>query len=222
MCRFLRRIAEADAYIQYLLELDICGYAEPDNPRSDLSYSEKREIIRTHRARLDHPEKIEPEIYELQASDHRSTSVYIGGVYACAVRTPTTSAGVIRQLYFFQLPSPNRGVNQKHWVIADLGVDAAAYTIDPEQDLLVLLDGDPYTGYNLHLRSMFTNRAHPKASPASPVLSYRCSRTSDSYHCVSFEVSGDLLAAAFRPGPENLPSCIVIWSWNTGAELTVS
>lgn len=222
----LRRITQEDNYIQFLLELDICGYTEPDNPRSDLSYSGKREVLRSHKARLDHPEKIVPETYELHAAEDGTSSVYTGGVYVWALLQPTAWRGAIRQLYFYQFPSPNRGVKYKHWVVSDLGVEAEYYTIDPEQDLLVLLEGDsidlPFTGYNLHLRSMSTNQAHPKACSASTIMSYRCSTSLNPASFVSFEISGCLLAVAFRSGSEEDPSCIVIWNWTTGVELTVS
>lgn len=212
------------------MELDACGYIEPVNPRLDLSYSEKREIVRSHRSRWDHPESILPEVYELHIGESSLLRVYTGGVYVRAVRIPSSYPITTRQLYFYQLPSSNRGVEYRHWMFSDLGVDAQKFAIDPEQDLLVLLEVNHVYRtegvYKLHLRSMSTNEVHAKASTGGSVLVYRTWLMLVPASSFYLEISGSRLAVVFR-SKNNFdlhvaPSYVVIWDWTTGVELTVS
>ncbi|KAF8606380.1 hypothetical protein BDV93DRAFT_553553 [Ceratobasidium sp. AG-I] len=222
VCWSLRRIIRADIYLQYLLELDICGYTEPDNPRSGLSYSEKLEVVRRHKSRWDHPEKIVPDVYELHLGESSFMYAYKGGVYARAVRISSSSRVATRQLHFYQLPSSNRGTEYKNWIIHDLGVDIQNFMIDPEQDLLVLLEVNRAPGhqevYRLHLRSMSTNDVHPKASSDCSVLVYRPLAALVPVNPLRYEVSGALLAVLFLARNERGSSYVVIWNWTTGAE----
>ena len=49
-----------------------------------------------------------------------------------------------RFLHFIRLPSISRGVTQEEWALPDLGFKIDLYSIDPDPDLLVVLeDRDP-------------------------------------------------------------------------------
>lgn len=132
-----------------------------------------------------------------------------------------------RKLYFYQLPSHNRGMEYKHWIISDLGVDTQNFTIDPEQDLLVLAEASDAAQepqfLNLHLRSMSNNEVHPKTSHGCSVLVYHpLSRLVPARLLLNLEVFGHLLAVAFHSRGRYIPSYVVVWNWTTGTELLVS
>ncbi|KAG9080637.1 hypothetical protein FRC06_006320 [Ceratobasidium sp. 370] len=227
VCRLLRDLIKGSTYIQYLLELDICGYIEPPCTRSDLTYAQKLDILRDHRARWSRPGDIRPTEYELNCEEHGVTYEYAGGIYVRGV-PQAESDRLTRRLYFYQLPSRNRGTGYKDWCISDLGVDIRDFGVCPEQDLLVLLEtNDVRRNFlteglcRIHLRSMTTNEAHPKAKPGRSILTYKPPRENPppdrSFY---FEVSGHLLAILFRSRNRSLPSCVVIWNWTTGEELS--
>lgn len=211
--------------MQYLLDLDAYGYVEPINPRLDMTYSKKREVIRSHRLRWNNPQSVSPTTYELPNSEYSSWWTYIGGVYIWDVKVPNSSSVETRQLHFCQLPSSNSGLEYRHWAISEICVDDQDFAVDPEQDLLVVLKvPNSHQGErvcNLHIRSMSTNNVHPRASPDhsvlvyKPLLSFTLGITFDS------EIFGDLLAVMFLSGDRRIPSCIVVWNWTTGTELVV-
>ncbi|KAF8608502.1 hypothetical protein BDV93DRAFT_602450 [Ceratobasidium sp. AG-I] len=223
VCRLLRNVIQADPYIQYLLDLDACGYVEPRNPRSDLSYSEKREVIRRHQLRWTHPQHVSPEIYDLHAIKRSFQCTYVNGVYARGARISGSMPKATRQLHFYQLPSPNRGTEYKHWLIPDLGVDTHFFMIDPEQDLLVLAEAHNANQdscvYSLHLRTMSDGKTHPKTLLGSSTLVCQlqsmCPPTAP-----HSEICGHLLAVIFPSRHALGLSCVVIWNWALGIELT--
>ena len=206
-----------------MLELDACGYVEPANPRWNLTYAQKLEIVRKHRSRWDHPEKVIPTVVGPLPNEHDATNKFVGGVYVQSMRNPFS---LIRQLHFYQLPSPNKGTEYKYWTITDVGLDARDFGIDPEQDLLVLLEGEPgyqHGGtYMVHLRTMSTNEAHPKISDGYSTIVHQHPMELPRAANVYFEMSGQLLAILFRSGRRHVQSYVVIWDWTTGTELSVS
>lgn len=222
----LWKIIQADSYIQYLLELDTSGYVEPSNPRVDLTYLEKQRLMRSHRLRWNYPEGISPDVYELQTGEDIFPWAYVGGVYARGIRIPDSTPLTTRQLYFYQFPSSNRRVEYEQWVISDLGLDICNFAIDPEQNLLVLLEPfdvrqDKWI-YRLHLRSITTNEIHPKAPSSYSFLVYEYPTRLVPGNLFHIEISGRLLAVLFHSRNRYVPSYLVIWDWITGTELTVS
>ncbi|KAG8773520.1 hypothetical protein FRC12_002496 [Ceratobasidium sp. 428] len=225
VCHIFRTIIGESAHLQYLLELDICGYAEPPRTRLDLTYAEKLDILRDHRARWNNLGNLSPTEYELNSDEHGVTYEYAGGIYVRGV-PHAESDRLTRRLYFYQLPSRNRGTGYKDWCISDLGVDTRDFGVCPEQDLLVLLEIKTLRTEGLchvHLRSMTTNEPHPKAKPGRSTLTYNFKPLSEELppdRSFYFEVSGHLLAILFRSRTRSLPSYVVIWDWTTGEELS--
>ncbi|KAF8607146.1 hypothetical protein BDV93DRAFT_542163 [Ceratobasidium sp. AG-I] len=222
-CRLLRNIVKSDVCIRYLLELDACGHVEPANPRWDLTFAQKLEMVRNHRSRWEHPEKVTPTIFELHIGEGGATYEFAGGVYARGIRSMQNPFSAPRRLNFYQLPSPNKGTDYKHWVISDLGLDARDFGMDPEQDLLVLLEaerGRQHGGiYRIHLRTMSTNQSHPKTSVGQSILVHQHPLGLPPAATFYFEISGHLLAVLFRSISQQVQSYVVIWDWTTGLEL---
>ncbi|KAF8606377.1 hypothetical protein BDV93DRAFT_520688 [Ceratobasidium sp. AG-I] len=210
VCRLLQHVIKSDVRMQYLLELDACGYVEPVNPRHDLTDAEKIDIVRSHRGRWNKLDSIKANA--IHFSDV-SAWEYTDGIFVRLSRRT-------RQLHFYQLPSRNRGVGYKYWVTPDLEVNIGDFGIDPGQDLLVLLEAQGTQGtYNIHIRSMTTGEIHSRAPAGNSVLSYQHSTFLLQSTSVSFEIAGRLLAAVFPSRHANSPSCVVLWNWTTGAEI---
>lgn len=202
--------------MKYLLDLDACGYIEPVNPRLDLTYLEKIDVLRNHRRRWNNLDSINANA--IHFSDVSAWD-YTDGFFVRLSRQT-------RRLHFYQLPSRNRGVEYKYWVTPDLGVNIRDFGVDPTQDLLVLLEVQTPLHdqgvYNVHLRSMTTGEVHLRAPAGNPVLSYRHPTPLLQSITLSFDIAGSLLAMVFPSRDLNLPSRAVIWNWTAGTELLVS
>lgn len=215
-----------------MLELDSCGYVEPANPRRDLTYHQKLEVVRNHRDRWNHPENITPAVFDANIEiwvPQQYVNQYVDSVFAWAAPlSDFTPYGRVQQLHIHQLPSPNRGIEYKHWVIPDLGLDVRNFGIDPAQDLLVLLEIDLESPHGmvdrLHLRTMSTNEVHPSSAASGSVLFHHSSTASPLApdRTCDFGISGRLLAVLFRPTHIHPSTYLVIWDWTTGVELSVS
>ena len=203
-------------------------------PRRDLDYVEKLNLLRQHRMRWLHPERISPTIIELPVNHSRSpTYEYADGVYVRGFRQPGSISKLTRSLYFYQLPSLNKGTGYKDWIHEDLGLDVRDFGISPEQDLLVLLEiasveippGATHfeEQYKLHLRTMMTNEPHP-AAPTSlgATLEFKCHSPVQPDRSFGFQILGHLLALVFRFRERGYSSHVVVWDWTTGQMLMVS
>lgn len=177
--------------------------------------------------RLNDPKKVDLAEYNLSLDGVDSFSTYAKGTYVQATHTPGSRSGSsARRLSFYQLPSANRGTEYSHWCISDLGIDMNYCEIDPEQDLLVLLElvdqGPGYRACKLYLRTMSTNQSHPKASGDGVILVNMPASASPPKDNFYSEISGRLLAVMFRTRSSFAPSHVMIWDWTTGVEIVVS
>ncbi|QRV93776.1 vacuolar protein sorting-associated protein 13 [Ceratobasidium sp. AG-Ba] len=215
VCRFLRDLIHSDMYLQYLLELDTYGYTEPLNPRRDLGYAEKIALLRDHTSRWRNPGIISPDYYELPPGRTISPRPFVNGTFVWKAEAANDSD----RIYFYQLPSRNKGTDFKHW-----SVDLAEFRgfdslwIDPEQDLLVVaMKTGTDSGnivYEIHLRSLGTGQVHPMAAAEHSVLYY-----STILGSLRIEVIGHSLAAITS---SSLPHAVhtVVWDWVTGQQLS--
>ncbi|KAG9125732.1 hypothetical protein FRC07_006446 [Ceratobasidium sp. 392] len=87
VCRLFRDIILESPHLQYILELDSCGYVEPANPRRDLNYADKLRLIRDTRGRWMNPSSVKPTVIELPVNTARSpTYEYSDGIYVRGLR----------------------------------------------------------------------------------------------------------------------------------------
>ncbi|QRW05627.1 F-box protein [Ceratobasidium sp. AG-Ba] len=238
VCRFLWKLIDASAELHYLIELERLGYVPPAQPRLDLTYNEKIELLRTHKSNWDSISTIKPTRYRLQTSSVGFTSTYdfYGGVYARG-STLNSLGSATRRMELYQLASVNKGTEYKQWVHEDIGVDTRDFAMEPDFDLLVLLElseQKPIIGattqgapniqqfFNVHLRSLRTCGPHPDAT--RPIINHSlCTfgRTSWSFY---FQIVGKYLAVMFLTGidqqDENHTSQLRVWDWTTGNEVT--
>jgi len=140
-----------------------------------------------------------------------------------------------RSLRFIQVPSVFRGIEEKEWAVEDIGFRVGNFTMDPSQDLLVVLDTETYVDhlplecyenhradiphspadvYRLHLRSLSDGKPHPFVSrefvsykPLPDALGFR-------YTVEVFSSHLALLSHSFEYG--DVMNELVIWNWMTG------
>jgi hypothetical protein len=186
----------------------------------DLTYAEKIELLRNHAKRWNHPGSVVPVRCEVPINEPLSKYKFSKGVFAWALRHEGTN--FIRQIHFLQLPSQNRGTDSKHWCISEVPMNVRHFRADPEQDLLVLLEISE-TVYKIHLRSMTTGEAHPRAAPAQSTLVHKPrSEDPDSEHGLLSPLCGRLLSATFESwDAKSEDFYVVIWDWITGEQLSV-
>jgi hypothetical protein len=202
----------------------------PNQPRQDLAYAAKLETLREHHRRWGFISDAKVKNYPLQADTvHSSIYEFYGGTYA---RGSSPNSNGARRLDLYQLPSVNKGTEYRHWTHEDLGVDAQDFSMEPDFDLLVMLEmGDLLevhgsTGttqhFNIHLRSLETCLPHPDAT--RPVITHSLSsfaRTSWSFY---FQIVGRYLAVLFLLGLgriEGQTYQLKVWDWTTGNAVTV-
>ncbi|KAL0947475.1 hypothetical protein HGRIS_013580 [Hohenbuehelia grisea] len=177
-CQLLKSLIDSNASLQYIIELGVSF--QTDGPPSSVSCASRLKTLRNHQhawTRMDWSE-----MREFPSTD--------GGLWELA-------GNVFAQyeeqggMLFTQLPSKLRGIAEHSWRLTNLNYNVGDFTIDPAQDLLVLID-EPPVGYpagdfplRIRLLSMSTGEPHPLAAN-SGVLEHK------GYMCIS-----DIEAAYF-------------------------
>ncbi|KDQ64393.1 hypothetical protein JAAARDRAFT_28021 [Jaapia argillacea MUCL 33604] len=149
-CRFLKSLIEENLSLQYKIELSVAGMEDGRN--CTLSVAER--LSRLKRLQQSWLELRWSEEQTLVKSSRRVWEI-AGGVWGC-----TTGP---RGLFFAQLPSVLRGISSREWSIQDVGFTIRDFTIDPSQDLLVILELSNSAGHprSLYFLSLSSGRPHP-------------------------------------------------------------
>jgi hypothetical protein len=210
--------------LQYLLKLDSLGFTLPLNPRCDLTYDQKIEALCRLRTLPENTPNT-PTLLDLGVTSALvSNCQFAKGVFARG--GPTLD--LTRRLDIYQLPSYNSDTIYEHWQHSDLGVNAHDFRIDPDLDLLVLLETDPSPGdvetdlvLRFHLRSLRTGGSHPLATALVITSTYKFN---SSFAPASFQIAGKYLALLHHTNQLLDPASprISIWNWITGDLVTVS
>jgi hypothetical protein len=122
-----------------------------DNPKYKGTPKERLALLLAHRERWANTEQVTYKSVKLQP-DYFSHNL-AGGVFA-NMTSP-------RRIVLDWLPS---GSDDGHQLVhTDIGLQARYFMMDPEQDLLVLMEVDPLSNtLSIHLRTLLTNSPHPK------------------------------------------------------------
>lgn len=144
---------------------------------------------------------------------------FVGGLYG---NGREDDSRVTASISFLELPSsdtPMDPPNLKTWTHAMGDVNIIDFTMDPSQDLLVLVALAPPESkfvYELHIRSITTNLPHPK-SPLSvlPCLVKPSAPPppSEVIAAVRVQVAGDLVALLIKEVLDSAGAHLEIWNW---------
>ncbi|KAI6153701.1 hypothetical protein BKA82DRAFT_4093052 [Pisolithus tinctorius] len=207
VCYLFNTLIAESSLLQYTLELSVAG--KQDNPRSSLDFSRKLAVLRQHQAAWG----------ALQWANTCDIPMLRGGLWELY-------GGVLAQsdsdltLRFRRLPSQIRGIEEHVWSVSTSDVDLRDFTMDPAQDLLVLI-ARPRQHHALgtrletavHLRSLTTGNRHPLA-PDPPILQHSVDAGVMEFSFV-VQVCEDRVAVHFM-SHEAVPSDLVVWNWKTG------
>ncbi|KAG9314232.1 hypothetical protein JVU11DRAFT_5019 [Chiua virens] len=125
--------------------------------------------------------------------------------------------------YFVRLPSHYRSIEEHVWPL-DLDFVLRDFTLDPAQDLLVLI-GQPLSRpsirdarmeISMHLRSLSTGKAHPLATKSSVLMHDIDPRTATLTFML--QIHSDRVAVHFV-SRGIASSDLVVWNWKTGETL---
>ncbi|CAE6483168.1 unnamed protein product [Rhizoctonia solani] len=240
VCRRLHALVASSSYLQYILELDACGYDMPPVPRSDLGYEAMVQRLREHRKGWEDPSSCKPEFFELSPQPTIST-YFAGGVLACGYANDELkkTMDVMDSIHFHQLPSKNKSINYSHWHHSDFGFSVDEFAFQPEIDLLVLIEGtalapdDPVMGYfdnlrpsksyRLHFRTMSTNDPHWLAGlpTLDTGLSGRLRERKFYENRIIISLYGRMVM--LRSGADHQGvNAIVVWDWIEGKEVLLA
>ncbi|KAG9124767.1 hypothetical protein FRC07_010290, partial [Ceratobasidium sp. 392] len=209
------KLADIGGEHGYLLELDACGYIEPNCRRTDLSYAEMIELLQDHKTRWDNPQNVVPTYYELlPGTMFMNSRPFTKGTLTTASKRLNR---FVQEFRFYQLPSKNRGTEFRHWCI-DLGVLLWDFLVDPDEDLLVGLEAvtTPTPASKVHLRSMKTGEDHPKVVSSQFMTAHQAL---DQFDFSSVEMIGHSLALfgwSWLDGDFH----VEVWDWTMGQQLS--
>ncbi|CAE6497256.1 unnamed protein product [Rhizoctonia solani] len=240
VCRRLRELVTSSSYLQYILELDTCGYTVPLISRPDLSYEEMIRTLQDHRKAWQNPSGRDPEFIELPSREIVNP-YFVDGVLAYEYVQSGVELGrigLMDEIHFHQLQSTNKGTSYQYWHHHDFGFPMEKFAIQPEIDLLVLVEGVvlrqedvdeldwgtariSHKTYRLHFLTMSTNTPHSLAG--LPVLDTRLSglansnETQDTKTIISLNGRMIMLVTSTRKAA--FENAIVVWDWVKGNEV---
>ncbi|KAG2154684.1 hypothetical protein DEU56DRAFT_769753 [Suillus clintonianus] len=207
ICRLFRSIAEGDR-AQYDIELAVSGMM--DGPPSPLTTSDRLALLKGRNAAWESLKWVESK--DIPMMQGHIWELY-GDVFAQS-STPDV-------LHFRQLPSTYRKIEEKSWNMA-LDIHVRDFTMDPAQDLLVLIEQPPTVLLNpsattrsirIHLRSLTTGDSH-RLAPRPAILVHDLD-VRNARATYTLQVCGNLLGVLFM-SPEDADPELTIWNWTTG------
>ena len=147
MCKTLRNIVTSTPRLQYAVELSLCQMVAVDPP-SRMSINAQRKLLaqREARWRALRWEKI----HTLPIPRGGPIYEFVGGIY-CNALGVVDERRASSAISFYQLPSTaaDQGDRVRSWTLSVSGMDVIDFSIDPSQDLLVLVAVAPAESVHL-------------------------------------------------------------------------
>ncbi|TFK72775.1 hypothetical protein BDN72DRAFT_835875 [Pluteus cervinus] len=208
ICRQLRLLIKKSVALQYKIELYACNMV--DGPPSNVVKAARLRMLHAHQRawrRIEWSGRSSIPLSEPEVSTE-SAWEFLGGVLGLA-------AG--QRLRFIQVPSALRGIEEKHWVIENIGFRIKDFGMDPAQDLLSIIEISEAPSdetFTLHIRSLSTGEPHPLAQVCK--LPYRSTFDVGEWWYV-IQVHGHQVAIMCQSlsGDE---SELVVYDWQTGVQ----
>ncbi|KIJ68199.1 hypothetical protein HYDPIDRAFT_145979 [Hydnomerulius pinastri MD-312] len=211
VCRLLRTAFEQTAVLQYTIELAVAGVE--DGPPSSMEPASRLATLRNSQAAWN----------SLRWTGVKDVPMLRGSLYELygGVLVQSTHLG---GLVFRRLPSQFRGIEEYTWSLDLPDLDLRDFSLDPAQDLLVLISRpllrshatDARLETTIHLRSLTTGKGHPLANQPPIFLHDVDVRAANLTFMV--QVHGNHIGVHFV-SHGSAPSELVVWNWKTGKVL---
>ncbi|KAG8962103.1 hypothetical protein FRC03_004586 [Tulasnella sp. 419] len=223
VCSYFKGIIDSSSVLKYHIALYLASYVDgPVNNR--LSTAERLRKLENHQASWRELRWQQKDSYTIQS--RASTYELYGGVYAQGL---TAQSGgnlhITRGMELIEFPSLLRNEDQaRTWKIKDMGVDVKDFGMDPEKNLLVLMESPGRRSFadrnppaKIHLRTMRTTEPIPHPLAKQPILSHRLQEYCPT-HYFWVQIVGDRLAVLFLPMDQEHGAMaeMAIWDWQTG------
>ncbi|KAJ7461824.1 hypothetical protein B0H11DRAFT_2056202 [Mycena galericulata] len=222
--RYFRSLVRESSRLQFTLELGKHRMLSLLPPTKFPSFSSRLKLIRERERNWRSPQEWGP-LQKLTLPPTGTVYEFVGGYYANGREDENK---ITSGISFFELPSTEPTTTDaplKTWTHAMGGIKIVDFTMDPAQDLLVLVALAPPqcdSVYQLHLRSFATNEPHPESSLAMGVLA--CLPKVSDHHiplettgAVRVQVLGDLVALLVKEVHDSVSAHLQIWNWRHGS-----
>ncbi|KAJ3822532.1 hypothetical protein F5880DRAFT_1613722 [Lentinula raphanica] len=206
VCKRLQKIINESSALQFTIELSRCRMVP--NLTSELSFSARLRLLRD---RENAWKTLNPTSRHQMKLAHSGTIYeFSGGVYGVGKESNHRTAYIT----FYDLPSSASG-EQLSTTHHFPDVNVVDFTMDPTQDLLVLvaLNSDSSHMYNLHLRKLSTNEPHPSApAPILPCHERRLGLDTPD-NAVQIQIFGDAIGILVKESLLSLRAHFEIFKW---------
>lgn len=214
VCKYLCSVVDESPSAQYTIELAVCGMK--DGARTQLTAASKLALLKERNASWEALQWTESQDLTLPQSDNIAWEL-CAGVYA---QFSVPGASTMR---LYRLPSQYRNIPASSWRIPLLS-DTKDFTMDPAQDLLVLVEKPilipahhntkSYIRIQIHSRSLTTGHRHPSAVEVIDHHLYMRSSSDKLGMDLSIQTCNKFVAVLFIV-KDNI-SELMVWKWKTG------
>ncbi|KAF9078284.1 hypothetical protein BDP27DRAFT_1280739 [Rhodocollybia butyracea] len=206
VCRFLLNIIQETTILTYAIELAVSG--QQDGVSSKLPVTEKLTLLRNRQSCWNVLKWSSQTQYPMQ--NHGGGLWELFGDVLAQHRHD-------KSFIFVQLPGYHRGIPERQWVVKPEVPDVRDFTMEPSQDLLVILETPRRTarrsGYHrIHLQKLSTGAKHPLASH-SGVIEHFSSAPHTSF---LIQVSSEYIGIFFNANLNFATNEFAVWEWKTG------
>ncbi|KAJ6473647.1 hypothetical protein C8R47DRAFT_717525 [Mycena vitilis] len=222
--RYFRCLVRESSRLQFTLDLAKHRMLSLLPPTDLPPFSTRLKLLRDRELSWRTPERWNT-LQKLTLPPTGTVYEFVGGYYANGREDDNK---ITSGISFFELPStePTRlDAPLKSWTHAMGGIKIVDFTMDPAQDLLVLVALAPpqcESVYQLHLRSFTTNEPHPESSLPMGVLACLPKVTDhliplETTGAVRVQVAGDLVALLVKEVHDSVSAHLQIWNWRHGS-----
>ncbi|KAF7344487.1 F-box domain-containing protein [Mycena sanguinolenta] len=222
--RYFRSLIRESSRLQFTLELAKHRMLSL-LPHSEFPpFSTRLKLIRERERNWRSPQHWAP-LHKLPLPPTGTVYEFTGGFYANGLEDESK---ITSGISFFELPSSEPpgpdAPPLRTWTHAMGGIKIVDFTMDPAQDLLVLVALAPpqcESVYQIHLRSFDTNEPHPESSlpmgvlPCLPKVSDHLVPL-ETTGAVRVQVAGDLVALLVKEVHDSVSAHLQIFNWRHG------
>ncbi|KAF5369003.1 hypothetical protein D9758_002862 [Tetrapyrgos nigripes] len=209
----LYKVVFESSSLQFTIELAKYRMKPPEGSVLEPPYATRLQILREREQRW---RSMQPATrHKLRLAHSGAIYEFTGGIYGNGKENDRRSTISIT---LYDLPSLESG-EQDDWTHSMDGMDIVDFTMDPCQDLLVLVALAPRHSnfiYDIHIRSMKTNEPHPLA--AAPFFS--CMKRPENVGwidgAVRVQISGSLVGFLIKEVINSVGGHFEVYNWRTG------